>query len=56
MTTKHISIHHLKRTTLKILEAMHSGRLDCFNPHQLSMDNFIIRDMDWHLYLFKPAN
>lgn len=56
MTVRQIKLHILKNTSAKILYAMENGTLDCFNPHQLSMDNFIIRDTDWHISLFKPAN
>ncbi len=56
MTTKHITIHRLKITSTNILKAMQDGHLSCFNPYQLSMDNFIIRDVDWHLFLLKSVN
>ncbi len=56
MTIRQIKLHILKNASAKILYAMANGTLDCFNPHQLSMDNFIIRDTDWHISLFNPAN
>ena len=56
MTTSYLSLYRLKSTSNKIFEAMSDGTLDCFNPYQLSMDNFIIRDIDWHLSFLKPIN
>jgi hypothetical protein len=56
MVIRTIQQHHLAQMASDILDAMETGTLPCFYESQISMDDFIVQQVDFFISRLTVAN